>query len=357
MLTPSWLWTWWRIFGRTGARRLRVALFTNGPKLVGVAPLLTRPFVYRPGIPYRRLELLASGEPEEDEVCSEYLGVVSERGCEQAVVSSLTSALSQGTFGKWDEIVFPSMAADAPIPEMLARAFSREGWSTETATSGACPYVALPANWDEYTSSLSTSGRYVLRRSLRDFSAWADGTEKLHEARTRQELAQGMRILRSLHAERWGDRGAFRSRRFSDFHDAVARALFAENALELSWLEVRSEPIAIVYNVVWRGKVYFYQGGRKVDLPRGIRPGIVLHARAIQRAIEMRRREYDFLAGPSRYKRQLSTNVRPLVHVRAVRAPLRELARRAADRGFDGARYFRTRLRAVSESLSESVSP
>ena len=80
-------------------------------------------------------------------------------------------------------------------------------------------------------------------------------------------------------------------------------------------------------------------------MPKGIRPGIVLHALAIERAIAKGRREYDFLAGDSQYKLQLALATRPLVEVRAVRAPLRERARRLTDGAIARTRALRARLR------------
>ena len=78
MASPLWLLTWWGVFG--DGRRLRVWTFWRGDELVGVAPLCLRRHWYPPGIPYRRLELLGSGEDEADEICSDYLGVVAAPG-------------------------------------------------------------------------------------------------------------------------------------------------------------------------------------------------------------------------------------------------------------------------------------
>jgi hypothetical protein len=356
-LAPFWIETWWRVFGTRGARRLRVALFTRGEHLLGIAPLLWRPYIYRPGIPFRRLELLASGEREEDEICSEYLGVIAERGEEPAVVSALASTLAAGKLGRWDEVVFPAMAGDGPTPELLAHALAKEKLTARLEASGACPYVSLPATWEEYVSALPPSGRYVVTRSLREFATWADSTAEVHEAHTPDEFDRGKRILKSLHSDRWGDDNAFRSTRFSEFHEAVMRSLLEEKALSLLWLTVRNEPVAAIYNIVWKGRIYFYQSGRKLDVPRGIRPGIVLHAHAIRRAIEAGHLEYDFLAGTSRYKTQLSTGIHPLVKVRAVRASLREFMRRAADRSFDRARRLRSRIREIRNAGTEATTP
>ncbi len=153
------------------------------------------------------------------------------------------------------------------------------------------------------------------------FRSWANEESQLHVVHSTAELEEGKRILSALHQGRWGEEtGKFGSPRFAAFHAAVMPALLQEGALELLWLSVRGEPVAAVYNIVWNQKVYFYQSGRKVDVPSGVRPGIVLHAQAIRRAIEAGRREYDFLGGGEHYKGQMALASRPLVQL-AWRAP------------------------------------
>jgi CelD/BcsL family acetyltransferase involved in cellulose biosynthesis len=93
------------------------------------------------------------------------------------------------------------------------------------------------------------------------------------------------------------------------------------------------EAVAVSYSVVHDGRVHFYQGGRATAVPKGVRPGIVLHLHAIKAAIEAGRREYDFLAGDARYKLQLATATRPLVALRVTRPSLPEAARTAVSAG------------------------
>jgi CelD/BcsL family acetyltransferase involved in cellulose biosynthesis len=351
-LSPLWLSTWWRVFGQDGGRNLRFVLFFEGVRLVGMAPLLARRHWYLPGIPFRRLEWLASGEPEAEEIGSDYLGVIAEHGKEAAVVEAFAAALVKGELGPWDELVLPAMNAESPAAPLLARALAEAGIATTCEKAASCPYIALPASFEQYLASLTSAGRYLLTRSLRDLDEWAKGDLELHDVRNSSELDQGKQILKRLHGERWGAEGrsgAFVSPRFAAFHDEVMPLLLAAGALELLWLTVRGDPIAIVYNIVWNGKVYFYQSGRKIDVPKGVRPGIVIHAHAIRRAIAAGRREYDFLGGASRYKVQLATAARPLLRVRAVRSPRLELAHSTAERGFDGARWLRDQLRALGE--------
>jgi CelD/BcsL family acetyltransferase involved in cellulose biosynthesis len=330
MLSPAWLLPWWRVFGAQEGRRLKVGLFYAGDRLIGLAPLLARRHSYRPGIPFRRLEALGSGEREEDETCSEYLAVVAEHGMERAVYTSLARALAEGAFGAWDELVLPAMDGSLPLPALLAESLRQQGLSASVEPAGVARYAALPATWDAYLRGLPRSSRYMILRVLRDFERWAGGDVEIRRARSLDELEEGKRTLRALHEERWSGAGAFASPRFRAFHDEVMPALLSRGALDLSWLVVRGRPLSAFYSLRWRGRVYVYQVGRTLAVPPEVRPGIVHHARAIQRAIEDGCSAYDLLQGLSVYKRQIARSETPLAVVRAVRSPALEALRRGA---------------------------
>lgn len=348
MLSPTWLLTWWRVFGGIDGRALRVAAIRGGDRLIGLAPLLARAHRYPPGVPFRRLELLGTGEREEDEINSEYLGVIAERGAEQDVARALVDALAEEALGPWDELVLRELDAGAAIAPLLAAELGARGFGGDLEVTGASLHVDLPATYDDYLAALTAPGRYLVRRSMRDFERWARGDARVRVATSPEELEVGRRALIALHTERWGGGGVFTSARFNAFHDAVMPALLDEQrrtgeaGLELSWIEVRGEPVAAVYNVRFRDRMYFYQSGRRLDLPRAIRPGIVMQARSIERAIELGLRRYDFLGGTARYKRQLALGTRAIGRIRAVRAPagLRERGRRFAAQGLASARAF-----------------
>ncbi len=348
MLRPAWLLAWWRVFGPLGGRRLRTALFTQDERPVGLAPLLYRRHWHRHLLPFRRLEPLGSGEPEADAVCSDYLNVIAERGAEAAVARELAAAVAAGKLGACDELVFPMMAGDGRLPALLTEAFHRVGMSARCTPTSAAPYIPLPATWEAYLKELTPSRRYYLTRSLKAFDRWAGGTTRVHYATTPAELEEGRRVLIRLHRERWQDTpqgGVFRSPRFLAFHEAVMPLLLEDGSLELMWLSVRGTPVAALYNLVWNGKVSFYQSGRTTQVPANVRPGIVILARAIRTAIEAGRREFDFLAGVSPYKTQLALASRPVVEVRAARPSLRERLRGLVEAAVAGSRGVRRRVR------------
>jgi CelD/BcsL family acetyltransferase involved in cellulose biosynthesis len=322
VLTPLWLLTWWREFG--GGRALRVIAVEEGEELVGLLPLCLRTAAHRRAIPVRRLELLATGEDEADEIASDYVGGLAARGREVEVAEAAARVVTGDLKGEWDELRLTAMSGEDPLVAPLSAALLRRGLVPQVAVTGECPHVPLPATWDGYVRALGSSRRYVVTRSLRELESWSGGNWELRRARTPYELEEGAAILRALHTERWnpeGHAGAFASARFRRFHEAAMPRLLAGEdgaSLDLSWLLVRGTPVAAAYSIVYAGRVHFYQSGRLIDVPKTIKPGIAMHALAIRAAIASGLREYDFLAGASRYKKELSLATRPLVSLRAV---------------------------------------
>ncbi len=339
---PSWLLPWWEVFGARGDRAIRSLAFYDGAKLVGLVPLLSRPHTYLLGIPFRRLELLASGEAESDEICSDYVGLIAARGSEDAVVRAFVDALQSGTLGPWDELVMPAMNGESVLVGALERALSSRGLLVSLDRSVSCPYVSLPSSWEGYLSSLSKSKRARIRQAERALETWAREAPVLTRVRAPDELEHAKAMLIELHRERRASGGVFASSPFRAFHDRVMPEMLALGALDLGWMSARGEPLAAFYNFRWNGKVYHYQSGRKLNLPNGVRVGVSMHAMLIRDAIAAGLREYDFLAGASQYKLGMSTGTRPLVTLRAARPSVVELVRLAAGR----AKNLVTRVRS-----------
>ena len=324
--TPLWQTTWWREFGPRQGRKLRVLAFEDeGGRLLAIAPLLSRRFLHQRIVPFRRLELLASGEDEADEICSNYIGVLCESGRELDVARELVRALLAGVAGPWDELAFSSMSRTHVFVSSLERALAESSVEVSLTPSGRCPYVVLPETWAAYLEVLRPAQRDGVARALAALEAWAGGPHgyALHRASSIAELESARAVLVRLHEDERrgrGERGAFSSERFSRFHRAVMRELFEgnEGALDLLWLTVGEAPVAALYNIVYRGKSYAYQSGLDANVPQHVRAGLALHALAIKRAIEMGMREYDFLQGASTYEEALCSDAHVLVELRAV---------------------------------------
>ncbi|MGH7173919.1 MAG: GNAT family N-acetyltransferase, partial [Gemmataceae bacterium] len=233
ILSPLWLQNWWAIFGSREGRRLRVCCFFREERLVGLAPLLQRRWWYRPGIPFRRLEALGTGEHPREAIHPDYVNLVAERGAEQEVVRAFVEVLLGGALGDWDELLLPQMDGEGPLLPLLTTAFRDRQLNCDCRITGSASYIPLLASWEAYLQKLPSSRRYFVRQSLRRFEQWAGADAAVHVVSDRSDLAKGTQVLSSLHQRRWGaERGKFGSPRFAAFHDRVLLAILDAGALE-----------------------------------------------------------------------------------------------------------------------------
>ncbi len=364
VLTPLWLLTWWGQFGGGDGRMLRVIAAEEDGELVGLVPLLLRTCTHRRVIPVRRVELLATGEDEADEIGSDYVGGLALVDRHDEVARATADAFVDGALGEWDELRMPAMSGDDPLVLALRQAFRGQGIAAEVTATGQSPFIPLPGTWDEYLGSLGSSRRYTVSRTLRELEKWAGKRGwALRHAVTEADLREGRRVLEDLHTRRWqsaGRTGVFASTRFAGFHDEVMPRLLAGEdgaSLDLSWLVVKGEPVAASYSIRFGRKVHFYQSGRSMDVPKSFSPGIAIHALAIQRAIADGLCEYDFLAGASRYKRDLALDSRPIVTLRAVAPGLRSRTVEAARLLAEGAIARARAVRGVRRPVERAGEP
>jgi CelD/BcsL family acetyltransferase involved in cellulose biosynthesis len=331
MQHPAWALTWWKHYN--AKRKLAVGVFRDGGEIAGIAPLCQRTFIYRPGIPFRRLELMGASGDEPDGVCGEYLGVTARAGREADVARAFSTALAQRGFGPWDECVLEMMDGDGPMMAPLLGALRTQHGSVASTELSPAYVVSLPTDWETYLNSLHGKRRNWFRRTWKEFQTWVgDRGYALERARTRDDVTAGMRILADLHADRWlgeGQSGVFSSARFMAFHEEFASGQLQAGQLDLLWLTVGGEPVAAHYSFAGGGKVYFYQSGRKMDVPANVRLGIVMFILALQDAMARGLREYDFLGGESAYKPYFTSQTRSLARVRIARSTVREATLRS----------------------------
>ena len=324
-LTWPWLRTWWDVYHDT--RSLRVITVREKERLIGAAPLLAKstPCSHYHVLPFRRIELMASGEAPADRVCSDYLDWIAESGREEDVVSAIVDCLCTQLSPEWDELCLPDVSADSPNLVHLAHVAARRRLRFETLMREPCAICRLPGSWSEFLDGLSPGLRYKIRRGQREFERLGGS---YNVVTTVGQLPEATRILMHLHQQRWtakGRPGAFRSERRRRFHEALMPLALQQGWLRLGILRVQDEPIGAIYNFRYAGKVAFYQSGIVVPRNNHLRPGLLMHSMEIQSAIDAGCTEYDFLKrGHSDYKDAWTTQTRDLLFVRIAKPSVKE---------------------------------
>lgn len=344
MLTFDWLATWWEIFGKD--RELHILVAREGAEVIGIAPLLKRRVNHYGVLPFNRLEFLASGEDEADEICSEYLDFIVRRGREAEVIRAFCRYLLRHG-SDWDELLLTDVLAESPNLIALESSSELMGLSFGITREDAAVYVELPADFDAWLNTISPS----YRRRIRGDRARAQSAGAEFLAVTSSEgFDEAFETLIRLHQERWVSRGfpgVFNSERFTSFHRRIARLLLGKGQLALYLLEVKGRPVAAIYDLIYKGRIHYYQSGLDPEAALPVQsPGKLLRSHVIERAITDGCRECDFMkGGADGYKSGWRGASRSLVQVRLAQQNSKEVLYSTTARVIDG-------LKTLKRSLS-----
>jgi CelD/BcsL family acetyltransferase involved in cellulose biosynthesis len=284
--------------------------------------LLTPRTAWRGPVPIRRLHLNTDGEDARERTCVEFNTVLARSECRAEVMQALADHLATQVF---DELIASGMQAEAlaVLRPLLAPLNPREQWSTDYYVDLA----AIRATAQPYLHALSRNTRSQVTRSLRLYRE--RGVVTIEAARDVAHGAALFNELVDLHQQTWerrGQPGAFASARTRAFHERLIASGVPNGSVQLLRVSVGGQTVAVLYQFVDRGRVYFYQSGLRYEADNRFKPGLIAHALAVQFWMDRGLDEYDFLAGEDvevRYKKSLANRSRRLVWVRFQRPRLK----------------------------------
>lgn len=310
-MSPEWTECWLQHYGQSRNTRAIVAKDEAG-SAVGYGLVSAGTGTVGP-IPVSQTYLNASGVP----------GI----GCDHNEIltapqyrrSLLRSLIQEASSLRTDEIALEGVGPD--LVSDFEAALGRPYWRGYSSESPYVDLVGIRASGKPYLSSLSSNTRSQIRRSLRAFSA-EYGPSRVDVAATPDEKSAWLDELIGLHEATWerrGEAGAFDGS--LPFHRTILERTagqtdFDELRVDLVRVRFGDTTLGVLYNLVLRGHVQFYQSGLFYPEDRRLQPGLVTHALVIEHYLTSGEERYDFLGGepePVRYKRSLSTDADPLV--------------------------------------------
>lgn len=325
-LTWEWLHTWWEVFKDESRKLMILTVRDQDMQLVGIAPFqlrVVKPYPFLP--PIRQLEFLASGEDEADEICTDYLNFIIRKGSEAGVILLLLNYLVKDMAHAWDELVLEGVLAGSENIQQLKDVVSKDfPVKYQEASKGPCYYISLPNSWDGFLAGLNGNLRRAYRYDLKRLSSW--GKVTYGGVCNLDELKEGFSILTGLHQKRWvekGERGAFSSEKFCLFHGKFSATALKNGWLQLRFLRLDGNPLAMLYNFQYNGKVYFYQSGIDTQTHKTVSVGILILGHCIQESISEGMMEFDFLLGDSLYKKRWTQTFRDLKTIRISRETMK----------------------------------
>ncbi len=308
-LSTSWVDSWIRTFGPR--LKPQILTFRDGATLVGLA-LVTRCAVHYG--PLRVIQLChhTAGEREADSTTLEYDDFLCAPTYRLAVVEAFADFWRSES---WDELKFSGL--ERATCDLIYAGFDRKLCRLWTSNGYFVDLHRLRTQQIAYEDTLSSNARRQIRRSLRLYEKM--GPVCLDSAASTEEALSMLEQLARLHQETWARRkieGRFASAAFFDFHRQLVRTGFDKGEIQLLRVRAGDQAIGMLYNFVFRKRVYFYQSGMSyLSHDNRFKPGLVSHYLAIQHNLALGNDEYDFMAGEARYKKSLARNQRQLTWI------------------------------------------
>lgn len=230
---------------------------------------------------------------------TDYLDLISSPEDASAAWSAVFDRLEDGNFPPWKGLNLCNVPAGSPSRGILEQLAGERGYSFQTTLAEVCPVVPLPESFDDYLKSLDGKQRREIRRKLRRAKAASVELVAVNEKNDlEKEVDDFLELLQASTQEKedWLNDG-----RRAVFHEVAAAALEA-GMLQLLFLQVQGKKAAALYNFDYKGRIWVYNSGFNFVEFGYLSPGVVLTARAIENAIGLGRRQFDFLRGNETYK-------------------------------------------------------
>jgi CelD/BcsL family acetyltransferase involved in cellulose biosynthesis len=303
----SWHWigTWLALICPPRIARL-ASVYQNGRRVaLGIFTVRRRWF----GLGPMHLRLHEVGDKVLDNLTIEYNGLLCERGYEREALAAVIRYLTRAN-SRWLTFYLPGLDADS-VPFDRIRSPAVDTRMRKRPTHYV-DLAALRENGNDYLSTaLSSSARAAVRRTARKLEGQF-GEVSVTVADTPEAKLAFFHALVQLHQAHWSgeqdEHGAFGDPRILHFHESLITDpdIGEGDGAQLVRLDAGGQVVGYVYNLVWRGVVYFYQAG--IDYPRfgdcGS-PGLLLLTRTIERALADGHTRFELMAGDADYKRTL----------------------------------------------------
>ena len=226
------------------------------------------------------------------------------------------------------------MYAGSPETQIACQALADAGYGVlPSVRESPCPYITLPASFDELLASRSRNTRKQLRKRQRELQA--AGEVHLRTTQGGPDFERDFDSFLRVEASGWkGQQGtAIRSNAASEkLYRGFARELSKRGWLRLYLLELDHTVIAGQLAAALGGEMFLLKTG--FDESRAtLSPGFVLAAEVITQAIAEGLRGVDMQGRADDYKMIWADTVRPRQRLRVYRGPIGRAAQAGMERG------------------------
>ncbi len=230
---------------------------------------------------------------------TDYLDLICAAEDAEAAWTAVCNTLHSPDFPHWTALDFCNVPANSLTRVILPKMAQQRDLTLTESVHEVCPIIELPETFDAYLNSLDSKQRREIRRKLRR----AAGAEVQITAVSptddpNQAIGDFLNLLQKSTLEK---RDWLNDSRRAHFHEAGKAALEA-GTLQLLFAEIDGRKAAALFNFDYNGSIWVYNSGLDPTAFGNLSLGVVLTAKAIEKAIEDGRSQFDFLRGNETYK-------------------------------------------------------
>ena len=296
--TWAWLSIWWKYYRQD--KMLLILVAKDRDEIVGIAPLMycvEKTFGLRLG----KISLI--GTPHAD--YNDFLTADRTDECIQSFIGHL-----RGIPENWRCIELTDIPENAKSLAVLSKM-----WNNSKLIH-PCPYALLPDSSEKLLKGPDGKSRFT--DVNRHFKALQKSFNvEIADCSRPDSFEAAMHVLFKLHQSRWASQGlpgAFAGSTFRSFHLEVARAFAMKGWLGLFLLKLSGNPVAALYGFRYNSKYYLYLTGFNPKYAKyGV--GSLLITSVMQKCIDERMSEFDFMRGDEAYKTRWASSTRWNRHV------------------------------------------
>jgi hypothetical protein len=229
----------------------------------------------------------------------DYRDLVIRPGKEEEIFRSLGRFFGEN---QWSFIELDGIAEASPTAKAFPAIMDSFGYRTVKENDETVIHLSLPATWEDFLMNLNGKDRHELRRKIRRIEK--EGSCEFAGVSDASALDEKLGIFLELHRRSRRDKSEFMTSEMEAYFRELARGLWEQGWLDLSFLRFRGKEVAAFFAFDFAGVKFVYNSGYDPDFA-WYSPGIVLAGYCIRGAIEKGMAGFNFLRGREEYKYHL----------------------------------------------------
>lgn len=293
-LTHEWQTTWWECLGKGD---LWIVAFRRADtdELVGIAPLyLVTPKKGR-WEGKRKLNIVGCIE------VSDYLDLIIAKGWEKAVYAAFYEWLCSSSAPEWDVLDLCNLPQDSLTYREFESVVDPSHYTVEVSQEDVAPQFALPLHYETYLQEqVEKKQRHEIRRKQR--RAEREAEVGFYYVGPQDNLVAEIDDFVALQQASREDKAEFMTPEMRHFFGVMAQRMQDAGWLRLCFLTLNGEKAAALLGFEYNQRYLLYNSGYDPEAYPHLSPGWVLVAYAIQYAIAVGDKVFDFMQGDEVYK-------------------------------------------------------